>query len=440
MNNIYDWNVVFRKCIEIKEEYLTANGYTPDFYNYDGYDNIFDRWIAELGAADYKDIFSRLEVRQDGNKVLLRYANYGDLYSEEEMTDEKLWTMYDGFYRECRSLVIDIKKETIVLCPFKKFVNINELPETSIENIQKAINNASIVEITNKLDGSMYSVRYYDNQFVSSTSQALTEESWRLADANSMLIEKYKEVIKRFPDYTFIFEYISMKDAHVVCYNKEQEGLYLIGMRNCKTGVEMTYQSIVEMAHAYGLKTTEIFNVSFDDILKSVDKYSSNEKEGWVIYIIDKDSLKGTRVKLKVDDYVKVSKILGGLSSINLVIENIASGTYDDLKSKVPAPYQSRIEDTAQIVFEYLRMMQEKVNYFYKKLPSTEDRKTCMIWIDKNVPTIIKGYVRNKYLGISSNFLRIGSSNNMGHKKINQIEKEIDILKGVGNENFSQIS
>ena len=47
------------------------------------------------------------------------------------------WDRYDGFYRECRSVVIDIEKECIVLCPFSKFFNINELEETSIENIQK---------------------------------------------------------------------------------------------------------------------------------------------------------------------------------------------------------------------------------------------------------------------------------------------------------------
>ena len=57
-----------------------------------------------------------------------------------------------------------METEEIVVAPFRKFFNINEIPETSLDVVTKEIQAADLVEITNKLDGSMVSVRWYDGQ------------------------------------------------------------------------------------------------------------------------------------------------------------------------------------------------------------------------------------------------------------------------------------
>jgi hypothetical protein len=76
------------------------------------------------------------------------------------------WDLYDGFYKECRSIVIDVKNEDIALSPFRKFRNINECEENSLENITRLMQSAKCIEFTNKLDGSMQSARYYNNQII----------------------------------------------------------------------------------------------------------------------------------------------------------------------------------------------------------------------------------------------------------------------------------
>ena len=68
------------------------------------------------------------------------------------------------FFLECRSVVINLKTEEIVIAPFKKFRNLNECPENDIKVVTEEIKNAKTVEITNKLDGSMQCVRWYNGR------------------------------------------------------------------------------------------------------------------------------------------------------------------------------------------------------------------------------------------------------------------------------------
>ena len=149
--------------------------------------------------------------------------------------------------------------------------------------------------------------------------------SWRLQDGYKMIYQLpgYEQMLREYPDITFVFEYISLKDTHVVKYTKEQEGLYLIGMRSNLTGEEYSYESILKFAKLYNIPTTEIFNKTLDDVMTELDDKSSDEAEGFVI------NIDGYKVKLKYNDYVHIHKVLSKLSSINLVISSIADGCYE---------------------------------------------------------------------------------------------------------------
>ena len=58
---------------------------------------------------EYKDLLSCLELNLYKNFLLLRYGRYSNIYDGEiENSGEDLWERYNGFYRECRSIVIDI--------------------------------------------------------------------------------------------------------------------------------------------------------------------------------------------------------------------------------------------------------------------------------------------------------------------------------------------
>ena len=113
-------------------------------------------------------------------------------------------------------------------------------------------------------------------------------------------------------------KYISLKDAHVVKYKKEQEGLYLIGIRDVNTGVELPYRTVIYIANEHHIPTTKLFDKNLDEIMSELDDKKSDEAEGFVV------NIDGFKVKIKYNDYTYIHKALSKLSSINLVIRSIA--------------------------------------------------------------------------------------------------------------------
>ena len=435
--NIKSWNPVLNKVIEIKNEYKKRFGYISYYYK-DGYTSesqtCVERWIEHLNGIEpfnqykeYEDIFSCLEMNQCDTFVLIRYARYSNVYDgETEVSGEDFWDRYDGFYRECRSVVIDVKNDCLVLTPFKKFFNINELEETSYDNVKNRINKATYIEFTDKLDGSMQSARWYDNKIVMSGSQAINpSNSWRLEDGYRMinLLPGYKDMLKQFPTCTFIFEYISLKDAHVVKYKKEQEGLYLIGIRDVNTGVELPYRTVIYIANEHHIPTTKLFDKNLDEIMSELDDKKSDEAEGFVV------NIDGFKVKIKYNDYTYIHKALSKLSSINLVIRSIADDKYDDLLSKLPIAYHENVKKVSNIVFNYIKETRNKIREYYNAAPKNS-KKDFMLYVDRNVPKQYKGYCRDMYYGKDFNVIKSYRETQCPHYKK---------LKDMGVENYNEL-
>lgn len=390
------WNPTLDLVLEIKHDYHNT---------FDTYDNYkFESWLEKLNKQKYNEVFECLQVNQFNEFILIRYGLH-------EMADG-MWTNPNSIYRECRSIVIDLEKEKLVLTPFRKFFNINEVDENKIKMLENKIKKAKILEITNKLDGSMQSARWYNDKVFLAGSMAMdVNNSWRLKDGYSMLTENYIQMIKENLDYTFIFEYISIQDGHVVLYNKQDEGLYLIGIRNVVTGEQLSYSQIKEYAKRYNAKMTQIEDLTFEEVLTKMKEFKSNQKEGWVL------NIDGQFVKIKCDDYVHLHRLLDKVSSINVIIENIAEDRYDDLLSKIPENYKDRIKKVAKIIFDYKNTIIEKINNYFELAPK-DDKKDFMIWVDNNVPNDIKGYVRCIYLNRDFNVLKKGLQ---GYKKMNDM-------------------
>ena len=270
------WNVVLNKFLEIKNAVIETGA---DLWKYDKEkETCLDYWVSLLDNKEYTGLIHYLELNEHGDYLLLRYGNYSDVFSgEEEVTFDSFWDLYDGFYRECRSVVIDVKNDCLVLTPFRKFRNLNEGDETSYERVSERIKCASCVEFSNKLDGSMQTARFYNGEIVMSGSQSLDKNhSWRLEDGFRMLMDNsgYQKMLKENADKTFIFEYISQRDAHVVKY--DMEGLFLIGIRDVTDGKESSYKEVLEYAGKYNILATEVYkDKTLDEILKELDSKKS---------------------------------------------------------------------------------------------------------------------------------------------------------------------
>ena len=400
--SVYNWNPVFNLVMQIKSDYREKFG---------SIDTIkFEDWLSRLANKEYYKIFCHLKVKQHNNFILIRYGM-------DEM-HESMWTNPESVYRECRSVVIDVVNEQLVLAPFRKFFNLSEVEENKLENILNKIESAKSIEITDKLDGSMQNARYYDGNIFISGSMALDRNSsWRLEDGYSRLTKSHKKMISENPDFTFVFEYISIKDAHVVNYLPEQEGMYLIGMRNVFTGKQLSYKEVQSYATMYGVPMTKIENRCFEEIMQDVKRLKSSEKEGWVL------NIDGHMIKLKCDDYVELHRVLNKFSSVNIIIKSIADSMYDDLISKVPDNYKEKLNRVAKVIYEYMQSMNEKIEDYYSKAPK-EDRKEYMIWVTENCPKEIQGYLRQKYLNGEYHVLKTCYVNSTKYRKINEMALE----------------
>lgn len=395
MRGIYKWNPVYNLAMEIKDDYKNT---------FNDEEKLFENWLIKLNKRKYNGVFESLQVNQDGNILLIRYGL-------AEM-QKGMWEDKNSIYRECRSVVIDLEHEEIVLSPFRKFFNLNEVEENNLNNIYEEIKKAEVFEITNKLDGSMQSARFYNGEIFMAGSMAISKEnSWRLKDGYSMLSENHKRMIRENENITFIFEYISLKDAHVVLYNKSEEGLYLIGARDITTGGQWRYETLNDCANYYKVPITNIERKTIDDVLLEMKNLKSHEKEGWVI------NIDGHMIKIKCDDYVHLHRLLDKFSSVNVIIENVAEDRIDDMLSKVPEGYKGKVAKISNMIIEYKEKMTNLVYEYYEKAPK-ENKKDFMVWVDINCPLDVKGCVKNIYLGREFNVLK-GRCNN--YKKLNEL-------------------
>ena len=180
------------------------------------------------------------------------------------------------------------------------------------------------------------------------------------------------------------------------------------------TGEEYSYKEVNRFANKYSIPTTRVFDKTLDDVIKELDDKKSNEAEGFVV------NIDGYKVKIKYNDYVNMHRILSEIYSINLVIKNIADGTFDDMISKVPKAYKDRVMQTANIVFKYIHNTELKIKEYFDKAPK-DDKKEFMLWVESNVPNSIKAFVREKYYGREYNLIKNRSGR---YLKINEMEDD----------------
>lgn len=106
---IYKWNPVYNYITKIKDKAIQKhiNIYDPNIS--------FKDIIKEVGTETEIKIAEILQFNRYKDFILIRYGSYTDILSgEAEITIDNMWDMYDGFYRECRSLVVDIKNNSFI--------------------------------------------------------------------------------------------------------------------------------------------------------------------------------------------------------------------------------------------------------------------------------------------------------------------------------------
>lgn len=412
------WHPLYEYVMTVKRKYIQSytllnNEPCPENYNFnDWLDRVLEVWgdITPKLNEKLSKIFDPLQITCYDHYVLFKYKGFIELSDDYDLNS--FFELYDGLYRECRSCVFDIKNDEIALASLAKFKNYGEDEgDWSPKNIRSKYNFAHAVFITNKLDGSYQQYRYIaeEDRILGSGSQALDPvESWRLAAGYKLLSDGQKELIKDYPDYTFIFEYISPKNPIVVKYDESQEGLYLLAARDVKDGKEVSFDILKDMAEEYDSKMTQwYYNATLFSVLADTDNYLSSEKEGWVVDMVDGHK-NHFRCKIKTESYLMMHKILPRKVSPNAVVQAIHENILDDFLANVPEAYKEIINDYKNNVLLYLKLMQKRIDFYLQNMNkfSLDSRKEKMLWIQNNTPKIFRSYLRNEVLGEKNDFLK----------------------------------
>ena len=224
-------------------------------------------------------------VKQDHPTLPISIYNYSRTCQYEGRWDDITLNM--------RGTILDSEGKVIAKS-FPKFFNMEEMKEIPNEEFQ----------VYEKVDGSLGIVFYYDGE-------------WHLASKGSFTSDqaiKGREMLNKYnldllsPGYTYLFE-IVYPENRIVCNYGSLEKLVLLACIDCSTdAIEASvqvpyYKDNFDVVYRYdGIKDYKQ--------LKSMIK---NNQEGFVVRFNC-----GTRMKIKGEEYVRLHRILTGLSNVDI--------------------------------------------------------------------------------------------------------------------------
>lgn len=355
------------------------------------------RNIDEMSDNDVLNFLNCLTSSQIGDFVIIRY-NEIRIFNNIVMVGET-FDAYDGLLRECRSFVFNVRSFSVVSLPFYKFMNLNEAADYSSDAVSKRLENASSVEYSNKMDGSFIQISKLDKTSDFYNYPDILTSSKNILDTDIVVLGRkwyesqpdYKRMVMDNPDYTFMFEMIDMNDKHVVFYTKDDCGLYLIGMRHKESGEIVSYHDVVKIAEKYNVRHTEVYDITYSEMQKNLERYKASQKEGYVM------NIDGFLVKMKCSDYKSLVSIIRKNNNSNSVIVAISNDSLGELYSILPEEYHEDIKKLAEEVYDYIELITSTVSSLVDYLCTSDiELKQVANWC-KDLPKVISGQVSYLY-------------------------------------------
>lgn len=290
------------------------------------------------------------------------------IYNYSEVVQyKKLWT---PTLMACRGLVMSDKGE-IVARPFGKFFNLGEVKKVPVEPFK----------ITDKMDGSLGIIFEYDGVRHVCTRGSFTSE--QSVKAARMLTDVHYEII---PGTTILVEILYPENRIVVKY--DYEGLIYLTTIDNATGQDIPRMR--QVWHGDWVREVPFYNKHAYDYVKphadqkhytkhansprafleSLAARNEHNAEGYVALFES-----GLRVKVKFEDYVRLHRIIGGLSPLR-IWDCLRNG--DDIETMidgVPDEIYDEVMETVSGLRGSARTVQEQIWDVWLDRPEGGDRK-----------------------------------------------------------------
>ena len=342
-----------------------------------------------------KKICALLKFSYTEDYVLIHYKPYYSLYSEWAANFNKpyemMWDEWDGLLRYCRGIVLERDTGKLVLNPYKKFFNIDELGECSEERITRLVENGTIVEFSEKLDGSLIVGRWYGGDFLlTSSGQIESARSKQLATAYELLTDNIKKMMMNYPKLTFMFELISKDDPHVVKYDGADR-LVLTGIKSTTSEYTLSYKETIKIGEMYGVPHTTVFDLKLGSVFEMRKTKKATEGEGFVA------NIDGYRVKIKYEDYFRAHSAFSALTP-NKIVRAVIDGEVEELKLWCSGE-EEFIDEVAEKVGRFVNIKDMLIKKYYNTIMKTKpkDKKEFIQKLETQVSDYLKPFVIMMY-------------------------------------------
>lgn len=257
--------------------------------------------------------------------------------------------MWDSVTMRCRGLIVDSTGTVVANC-MHKFFNYGE-PNA------KDIKLNGPVQVTDKLDGSMGVVAFFQKQLIVATRGSFESDQAKFAYDHIMRTPGYLDAFKTLcgNSVTAIVEIIYPENRIVVDYG-EMRDLVLIGaIANSELSNGKQFWIPADRIYSWPGPKVEKFDASsLEEALRIPPR---TNKEGVVVYFENT----GDRLKIKQEDYLIAHKFISNLTPKN-VWEQLYNGkTLENLLEMAPDEFHS-------LVREYVTKINKNYDDLYKAI------------------------------------------------------------------------
>lgn len=257
-------------------------------------------------------------------------------------------TQYEGFWNDitlkCRGLILD-KNYDVVARPFVKFFNLEQHENHEIPT--------EPFEVYEKLDGSLGILYWLDSKPYIATRGSFNSE--QAIKATEILHDRYSHIFDKLDkDKTYLFEIIYPENRIVVDYHGKEE-LILLAIIDNHTGNDIALQDI-------GFQIVKTYN-GITEIAKLQDLEVDNA-EGFVIKFKNH-----FRVKLKFQEYLRLHRIITGVSNIAIWEYLLLEKPLEKLLEKVPDEFYDWVKITQQNLLTQFKIIEDEAKESFKNCP-----------------------------------------------------------------------
>jgi RNA ligase len=297
-------------------------------------------------------------------------------------------TQYDGKWDDvtlqCRGVITDNATGKVLVRPFKKFFNYEELVGNKWKE-SKLPPMCDYVYIQEKLDGSLGILFNYEGEWIMATRGSFVSE--QSIKGLEILKSKYN-LDSWLKHYGYLVEIIYPENRIVVDYGKKERVVFLSVVMNESyewgpfDDSEQHWTISRSIFKMNGIKKEDVvqteqhFNFS-DDLYKSLKEKNENNKEGFVIRFHPGNF----RVKIKFEEYVRLHKIITQVSTYD-IWEHLKNGKdISELLEKVPDEFDKWVKHTVKTLEYHKFALEERCgkshDYFrYGKFNDVEPEPT----------------------------------------------------------------